>query len=130
VVDTTRAARARAASLVAETDGRRRRLVLPARSRSRAAPCPVCGEAATRTDWRPRLPWVAIEGCPCGGYFVEAVVLEWRLVSLGSPERRELAASIRGFRAREQEVWLTVTPARSSESLGRLTIRTERPEHW
>jgi hypothetical protein len=42
--------------------------------------------------------------------------------------RRELAARIRGSRARKQEAWLTVTRPRSSESVGRLAIRTRRPE--
>lgn len=130
VVDAAQTAQTRAASLVAETDRLRRRLVLPARSKSRAGPCPVCGEAATHTDWRPRLPWVAIEGCPCGGYFVEAVVLEWRVPGLTARARRELAARIRRSRARKQEAWLTVTPPRSSESVGRLTIRTRWPGRW
>jgi hypothetical protein len=127
VVDAAQTAETRAASLAAETDHLRRRLVLPARSKSHAGRCPVCGEAATHTDWRPRLPWVAIEGCTCGGYFVEA---EWRVPGLTARARRELAARIRGFRARKQEVWLTVTPPRSTESVGRLTIRTRRPERW
>ena len=25
---------------------------------------------ATGTDWRPRLEWAAVEGCPCGGFLV------------------------------------------------------------
>jgi hypothetical protein len=127
-IDRARTTQARAASLLAETKRRRRRLMLPARSRSRPGRCPLCGDAATYTEWRPRLLWVAIQGCPCGGYFVETVVLDWRMPGLGSSERRELAASIRGFRARKQEVWLTVPPARSAESVGRLAIRTQRPE--
>ena len=41
VVDAAQTAQTRAASLVAETDRLRRRLVLLARSKSRAGPCPV-----------------------------------------------------------------------------------------
>ena len=133
LVEDARTAKARAATLMADLERRRqaqRRMVLPSRTRSRAGPCPVCGEAARHTDWRPRLPWVAIERCPCGGFFVEAVVLEWRLPALGARERRELSASIRGHRARRQEVWLTVDPDVSSGSTGRLTIRTRRPAQW
>jgi hypothetical protein len=51
--------------------------------------CPVCEGPATLTDWRPRLDWMAVEDCPCGGFFVWTPLLdEGRLARL-APEDRE-----------------------------------------
>ena len=43
-------------------------------------PCPLCGHAATVTDWRPsHLDWLVVEGCACGDFFVSAALFEERL---------------------------------------------------
>jgi hypothetical protein len=77
------------------------------------------------TDWGPRLDWIVIEGCSCGGFFVWARLLEWRLPRLGRTERSDLVASIQGFRAMGQEPWVTTA---DGGIFGRLVILTERPD--
>ena len=131
VVDAAQTAQTRAASLVAETDRLRRRLVPPARSKSRAGPCPVCGEAA---DSHGLAATAALGGRSRG---VPAGLLRRgrgaRMAGAGLVPLARAGSWRRGFEdfaRRKQEAWLTVTPPRSSESVGRLTIRTRRPERW
>jgi hypothetical protein len=87
--------------------------------------CPVCTGAATVTDWRPRLEWVVVEGCACGGFSVWAPLLEDRLRRLSPAERADLAATIQGFRAMNHEAWVT---SADGGIFGRLVILTRRPE--
>jgi hypothetical protein len=32
--------------------------------------CRVCAHPAAVVDWMPIEAWVAVEGCPCGGFFI------------------------------------------------------------
>jgi hypothetical protein len=87
------------------------------------APCAVCGNSTTVTNWRPMAAWLAVEGCPCGDFFVWAPLWEGRLPFLPAAERQELATRIRNTRARGVEVWLmAVGPD------GTLVISPERPD--
>lgn len=86
--------------------------------------CPLCGNVATITDWRPtHLDWVVVEGCPCGDYFVSAALFEHRLPRLSEAERHTLASRVRWFRAKGAEAWCT-TPDGSMD--GPLDIRERR----
>jgi hypothetical protein len=76
-------------------------------------------------DWRPTLSWLVIEDCSCGGFFVAADALEWRLPRLTTAARAELSSTIQGFRAMDREAWLTTADGGIS---GRLVIHTERPD--
>jgi hypothetical protein len=88
------------------------------------ATCPLCGNLATITDWRPtHLAWVVVEGCPCGDYFVSAALFEHRLARLSEAERHTLASRVRWFRAKGAEAWCT-TPNGSVD--GPLDIRERR----
>lgn len=87
--------------------------------------CPICDHPATVTDWRPRLDWVAVEDCPCGGFFVWARLLEWRLPRLSPTARLELAADIPRFRAMNSEAWLTTA---DGGVFGPVVILTQRPD--
>jgi hypothetical protein len=86
--------------------------------------CPVCTHSATVTDWRPRLDWLVVEGCPCGGFFVWAPLIDG-LRRLSAAERSDLAATIQGFRAMNHEPWLT---SADGGIFGRPVILTERPD--
>jgi hypothetical protein len=113
----------------AKTAQRRARLVrTQAVARSlRATPgtCPVCGERAMLTDWRPRLNWVVIENCPCQGFFVQGDLFEARLSHLTEIEREQLAHRIGAFRAMGHHVWITTLRGTVT---GPLVVRTERPD--
>jgi hypothetical protein len=87
--------------------------------------CPICNHAASVTDWRPRLDWVAVEDCPCGGFFVWARLLELRLPRLSPTERVALAADIPRFRAMNKEAWLTTA---NEGVFGPVVILTQRPD--
>jgi hypothetical protein len=90
-----------------------------------AGSCPVCRQPATVVDSRPSASWLVVEGCPCGGFFVAAEILEWRLPRLTTAGRMELSATIQGFRAMGREAWLMTADEGIS---GRLVIRIERPD--
>jgi len=45
--------------------------------------CPVCEQRATLIDGDPAGDWCRVDGCLCGGFFVAADCLEWRLPRLG-----------------------------------------------
>jgi hypothetical protein len=87
--------------------------------------CPLCRGPAIVTDWRPGADWVAVEGCPCGGFFVLARVVEQRLPSLSMVDRPGLVRRIRAYRAAGREVWLTTA---DGDVEGPLVIRTARPD--
>jgi hypothetical protein len=65
--------------------------------------------------------WIRVDGCRCGGFFVAADVLEWRLPRLTTGERAELSATIQGLRAMGRAAWLSTADGAIS---GRLVIRS------
>ena len=123
-VDRAQVAHARAASLTEEATRRRERATVPD-GPGAAGLCPVCQEPARVIDWRPGADWLAIDGCPCRGFFVTGAALDGRLPSLTPLEREELAARIQGFRAMDREAWLTTADGARD---GRLVILIERPD--
>jgi hypothetical protein len=76
-----------------------------------AAPgvCGVCGNAATVADRTPIQAWVAVEDCPCGGFFIRKTLWEGRLPGMTEMECQELAARIREWRVAGYEVWISTT---------------------
>jgi predicted nucleic acid-binding Zn ribbon protein len=116
------ALRAHAATLLSDsTVGPRH----PRPSRKSHSACPFCGRAATVTDWRPSVPWLAVEGCPCEGFFLWTGLTQGRLTKLSRDARGRVALQIRGIRASGREAWCTTddgTPA------GSLVVRGERPD--
>jgi hypothetical protein len=71
--------------------------------------CPMCRNAATVADWTPIQAWLAVEGCPCGGFFIGKILWEERLPGMAKTECLELAARIREWRAAGYEVWISTT---------------------
>jgi hypothetical protein len=69
--------------------------------------CGVCSNAATVVDWTPIQAWVAVEGCPCGGFFIRKTLWEGRLPGMAERECQELAARIRTWRAGGREAWIS-----------------------
>jgi len=114
----------RATDLVQET--RRLRSTQPTRLTARRDRCPVCGGRATLVDWRPHLEWPAVDGCPCGGYFVWTPLLdEGRLTWLTPEDRGSLSERLWHLRATQSEAWLST---REGTVMGALIIRSERPD--
>ena len=98
----------------------------PTRLIARRNPCPVCGVTATLTDWRPHIEWMAIEGCPCSGFFVWTPLLEaGRLARLTVEDRDALSQGLRQLRATGSEAWLS---ARYGTVKGALIICELRPD--
>ena len=88
--------------------------------------CPVCGEPASILDWRPSVPWLAVDGCRCDGSFVWTALVETRLPGLSAEDRALLSARIRSLRKTGKEAWLLTdddTPG------GALVLSDQRPEH-
>jgi hypothetical protein len=71
--------------------------------------CGVCANPATVTDWMPLHAWIAVEGCPCGGFFIRRMLWAGRLPGMARTECQELAARIREWRAVGYEVWISTT---------------------
>jgi hypothetical protein len=86
--------------------------------------CPICQQAAIVLDGFAGMGWYAVDGCGCGGFFVAAETLEWRLPRLTTPERADLVTTIQGFRAMGRDAWLSTADGSLS---GRLVVRVERP---
>jgi hypothetical protein len=125
-VDRAKAARSRAARLLEDTERRRRDRGLGARHRpTRLGVCPICGQSATVTDWRPSTDWIAVEGCSCRGFFVWAGIYDTRLTGLGEGARLDMAARIRKCRAMGHEARCTTLDGTPE---GIILIRTERPD--
>jgi hypothetical protein len=91
----------------------------------RRRPCPICGLPAIVTDWRPRLEWIVVEDCSCGGFFLWTGLPQDRLANLSAADRDDLAARIRKFRAMGHEVWGATTDGTPH---GPLVVRTARPD--
>jgi hypothetical protein len=125
-VDRARVAKTRAVRLVEDAERRRGERALDSRhGPTRKGTCPVCGQSATVTDWRPSIDWVAVEGCSCRGFFVWAGVYEGRLATLSDGDRLDLAIRIRKFRAMGHEAWCTTIDGTPK---GTILVRTERPD--
>jgi hypothetical protein len=88
-------------------------------------PCPVCGQPAAVLDWRPAMPWLAFDGCSCGGFFVWSALLDSRLPGLSEEERGQLTAHIRLLRRTNTEAWLTT---RDGTVSGEMHVRDHRPD--
>ena len=86
--------------------------------------CLVCNAPATIADWTPIQPWLTVEGCGCGGFFVSKGLWDSRLVSMRVRERDELAERIRAWRARGDEAWVT---AAGNRVTGPIVIASVRP---
>jgi hypothetical protein len=101
-------------------------ILLRAARRPRPEPtgaCPLCGDAATLTDWRPTADWIAVEDCPCGGFFAWAPLLSERVRRLPARDRQDFARRIRAFRASGDEAWFATTDGTVA---GTLVVRTQR----
>jgi hypothetical protein len=85
--------------------------------------CPLCARPVTLTDWRPVAPWLVVEGCGCGGFFVEVSLIE-RLAGVSERIRQNLALRVLGYRAIHQDAWVTT---RDGTVGGPLTVSPERP---
>ena len=83
-------------------------------------------EPASILDWRPSVPWLAVDGCRCDGSFVWTALVETRLPGLSTEDRAILSARIRSLRKTGKEAWVLTdddTPG------GALVLSDERPEH-
>jgi hypothetical protein len=91
-----------------------------------AAPavCALCRHPATIADWTPIQAWLAVEGCPCGGFFIWKTLWEERLPGMAEMECQELAARIRNWRAGGREAWISTTDGTLT---GLLVVFPERP---
>jgi hypothetical protein len=67
---------------------------------------------------------VVVEGCGCGGYFIETTLFDQRLTGVTRREREELAARVRGIPIMDRDAWITTTDGTMD---GRLAVRIERP---
>jgi hypothetical protein len=87
-------------------------------------PCPLCAGPVSLLDWRPTAPWIGVEGCACGGFFVEArLVARLAVMTLRSLE--ELAARVRVLRLIGREAWVTTDDGTAG---GPLTVQIEARE--
>lgn len=103
----------------------RQRFATRSGGRESEGTCSLCGDRVIRIDWRPRLPWIAVEGCSCAGFFVRADLLEGRLQATPLAERATLRVRVLGLRALGREAWLTTADGQVD---GPLVILTERPD--
>jgi hypothetical protein len=71
--------------------------------------CGVCTHSATVVDWTPIQGWVAVEGCPCGGFFIWKILWDGRLPGMAKAECQELTTRIRKWQALGHEVWISTT---------------------
>jgi hypothetical protein len=85
----------------------------------------ICAEDATITDWTPiHQPWVTVEGCSCGGYFIAKILWDQSVPRMLASERQELAEHLRTWRARGVEAWVAPVAGRRTDVL----IMSQRPE--
>jgi hypothetical protein len=90
-----------------------------------ARPCPVCLYPARVTDWRPVAQWLAIEGCPCGGFFLWKPLADRRLPDPRDEARHGLAGQIQTVRAAGTEAWVGTRDGLVS---GLIVVPAQRPE--
>jgi hypothetical protein len=90
-----------------------------------AIPCPVCQAPAQVYDPSLTGDWFAIEGCPCGRYWVRAdLVASRRFKNLVHAERRELQERMHAMHARTQQTWVDTE---TGTVLGPLVVLPEPP---
>jgi hypothetical protein len=89
----------------------------------RSSPCPLCLLPAKFFDWSSEVPWLSIEGCRCGGYFVQPALFD-RPLSLDALVRDSLYSRVAALRADQREAWLVTADGRPD---GLLEVRGERP---
>ena len=123
-VDRALLGRSRATRLIADLERQRARFRAAARRRPRR-PCPVCHTAATVTDWRPRLPWLTIEGCTCRGFFLWAPLL-LRLEAMPDEDREILSERIQAVRSIGCEAWVSTRNGTLHDQS--LVVRETRPD--
>ena len=123
-VDRALLGRSRAAKLIAYRE-RQRAGLRAAPPRMPRRPCPVCHTAATVTDWRPRLPWLTIEGCTCRGYFLWAPLL-LRLEAMPDEDREILSERIQAVRSIGCEAWVSTGNGTLHDQS--LVVRETRPD--
>jgi hypothetical protein len=89
-----------------------------------AAPesCAVCASPATITDWRPFEDWLAVQGCPCNGFFITKWLWAGPLRRMLRPNREALGLRIRAWRANGREAWVSTEDATD----GRIVISGQR----
>jgi hypothetical protein len=76
-------------------------------------------------DWQPSAPWLAIEGCPCNGFFLWTGLTKKRLTQLTPEMRHTLSLRIIGVRAAGSEAWCTTEDGTET---GPLVVRAVRPD--
>jgi hypothetical protein len=89
--------------------------------------CPVCGEPASILDWRPSIPWLAVDGCRCDGIFVWTAILETRLPQVSAEERAILCARI--FSGVSFPRYMLSWPLGASIALSIATAEPRTPSH-
>jgi hypothetical protein len=122
-VERATAAHKRAVELLEEA--RRERGSQPTPAASRRRNCPICGQAATITDWRPSVDWLAVEGCACGDCFIWTPLLDARLPGLTAADRDPLRRRIREIRSAQNEAWVTTGDGTVT---GPLVVQAQRPD--
>jgi CheY-like chemotaxis protein len=95
------------------------------RHRVTQATCPLCAHPATLTDWRPGLDWIAVEDCPCQGFFIWGPLLTARVPRLPASDRQDISDRLRAFRAGGDEAWLATADGTVT---GLLVVRSQRPD--
>jgi hypothetical protein len=84
--------------------------------------CAVCASPATITDWRPFEDWLAVEGCPCNGFFIRRWLWAGPLRRMRRPDREALGLRIQAWRANGREAWVSTEDAAD----GRIVISGQR----
>jgi hypothetical protein len=123
-----RATRARERATILVEDAQRRQTARQLRLTPTGPPpdaCPLCVHATTTIDWRPHTDWIAVEGCPCKGFFVWAPLLSVRVHQLTAWDRHDVAKRIRALRASGFEAWVATADGTVT---GPLVVRTYQPD--
>jgi hypothetical protein len=86
--------------------------------------CPLCRQVAIVAAWSSGPDWLAIQGCPCGGYFVWRPVWQVRMPQLTDLERQNLTFRVRSHRVKYREVWVSTADGTVD---GVLVVESHRP---
>jgi hypothetical protein len=86
------------------------------------ASCAICASPATITDWWPLEDWLAVEGCPCNGFFIRKWLWAGRLRRMRKADRETLSARIRTWRAAGRDAWVSTGDGTD----GRIVISGQR----
>jgi hypothetical protein len=87
--------------------------------------CPLCREKARVVDWSPPTPWIAVDGCRCGAYFVWTRLWYDRFPGLAEAERAGLQDHVQ---AMNSEAWITTTDGRPTGAFRVHHTRVPRSE--